>query len=230
MSPVFDPLNIILLAIAIIVFWRFKSVLGQRTGTERPPLDPAVFKPRAKQAAEPQPVDVEQVTEAGPAKPVWHGFAAEGSAVAKGLEAISVASPDFNVGKFVQGAQRAYEIVLEAYANGDRARLKNLLGPDVFESFASAIAAREAEGAKTVFKFVGITASDLQRAGLESKKSQITLRFSADMILATVASDGATKDGDTTKIRNVEDTWTFERDTTARDPNWKLVSTDDDLG
>ena len=230
MSPVFDPLNIILLAIAVIVFWRFRSVLGQRTGAERPPLDPAVFKPRAKQATETQPVEPDPAIDAGPPKPVWHGYAAEGSSVAKGLEAIVAADPDFNAGKFVQGAERAYEMVLDAYAKGDRNMLKGLLGPEVFESFTSAIAAREAEGAKTVFKFVGNTASEIVRAGLDGKKSQVTLQFSAEMILATVTSDGTTRDGDTSRIRGVEDTWTFERDSKSRDPNWKLVSTDDDLG
>jgi hypothetical protein len=40
MSQVFDPFNLIILAIALVVFWRLKSVLGGRTGHERPPFDP----------------------------------------------------------------------------------------------------------------------------------------------------------------------------------------------
>ena len=52
MNELFDPLNLVLAAIALMVVWRLRSVLGQRTGTERPPIDP--YAPPAAQMAAPR--------------------------------------------------------------------------------------------------------------------------------------------------------------------------------
>ena len=40
MRDVFDIYTIIFLALAVFIFLRLRSVLGQRTGRERPPYDP----------------------------------------------------------------------------------------------------------------------------------------------------------------------------------------------
>ena len=40
MADVFDIYTIIFLALAVFIFLRLRSVLGQRTGRERPPYDP----------------------------------------------------------------------------------------------------------------------------------------------------------------------------------------------
>jgi predicted lipid-binding transport protein (Tim44 family) len=231
MSPVFDPLNIILLAVAVIMLWRLKSVLGQRTGNERPPLDTTVFKPKQQQQAEtPLPTAEADSSATESNIPVWAGYAVEGSPLAKDLEAIAASDTTFKLHPFVEGAKRAYEMVLEAFAKGDKAKLKSLLGKEVFESFAEAIDTRAKDGSNIVFQFVGVSKTEIDRASLEGKRASITLKFRSDMIHALVSKDGETLEGDAKTIRDVEDIWTFERDVSARDPNWKLVSTDDEIG
>ena len=232
MSPVFDPLNIILLAVALIMLWRFKSVLGQRTGNERPPLDTTIFKPKAPQTEVPAegPIIVGDHSVAESNIPVWAGYAIEGSPVATSLEAIASANSDFQLGPFVDGAKRAYEIILGAFAEGNKASLKPLLGAAVFDSFSEAIDLRNKEGSKIVFQFVGVSKVEIDRASLEGKRASLTLRFRCDMIHALVSKAGETLEGNAKSIRDVEDIWTFERDVSARDPNWKLVSTDDEIG
>mgnify|MGYP000847791235 CR=1 FL=1 len=230
MNSLFDPLNLILLAIAVVVFWKLRSVLGTRTGLERPPAEPVVLKPRTApgpQAETSPPLGVE---DREPPKPVWHGHAEEGSDTAKALEAIAQKSPDFKVGPFIEGAKVAYEMVLQAYADGNKQALKPLLGPDVMQSFSAAIDRRKAEGSRFVFQFVGVNTATLTRADLTGRTASLTLRFRSQMIQGVVSRDGETVEGDDKAIREVEDIWTFERDVTSRDPNWTLVATDDDIG
>jgi predicted lipid-binding transport protein (Tim44 family) len=232
MNSLFDPLNLILLAIALLVFWKLRNVLGTRTGLERPPAEPVVLKPRNGPAPAPAPEQSPAlgVEDREPPKPVWHGVAQDGSDVAKALEAIVKISPDFTVESFLEGAKMAYEMVLQAYAAGDKQALKPLLGADVLQSFSAAIDRRKAEGSRFVFQFVGVKHATLPRAVLDGRTAMITVNFRSQMIQALLSRDGETLDGDEKSIREVEDIWTFERDVTSRDPNWKLVATDDDIG
>jgi predicted lipid-binding transport protein (Tim44 family) len=232
MSPVFDPLNIILLAVAVIMLWRLKSVLGQRTGNERPPLDPAIFKPKTvnTEAKPAEPAVGNEHSAAESTLPIWAGYTTEGTPLAQSLESIATSDPAFNLQQFIDGAKRAYEMILERYANGDKAGLKPLLGPEVFDSFVEAIDARTKEQSKMLFQFVGVSKTEIDRASLSGKRASITLKFRSDMIHAILNKDGEAIDGDSKSVREVDDIWTFERNVAARDPNWKLVSTDDEIG
>jgi predicted lipid-binding transport protein (Tim44 family) len=226
MSSVMDPLNLILLAIAAIVAWRLWAMLGTRTGLEKPPLvlTPA---PESRPAADSvKPVEGE-VLEPDNRTPVWHGHAKSGSEQALGLEAIAERSPGFTATSFMWGAKSAYEMVLEAYAKADKTALKPLLSKDIMESFAAAIDARKADGQSMTFQFVGVKSADIRRAEVTGSRAQIDVAFAAEMISATLDKSGEVTDGDAKAIRTVTDLWTFERDVTAKDPNWKVVATED---
>jgi predicted lipid-binding transport protein (Tim44 family) len=221
-----ESLNLILLVIAAVVAWYLWSLLGTRTGFEKPPI---VLQPTPEKT-KPQDLDVREgeVLEPEARPPVWQGYAKEGSDVAQGLETIAKRSPQFTVTSFVQGAKTAYELVLEAYAKGDKPALKPLLSKELLDSFAAAIDTRSANGETMTFRFVGVKQADIRRALLQGNKALIDVAFVAEMISATVGKTGETLDGDAKAIRTVTDLWTFERDVTARDPNWKLIATDDD--
>ena len=226
MSSGMDPLNLILLAVAAIVVWRLWAVLGTRTGFEKPPI---VLTPSPEKPA-PTPVeDVREgeILEPENRDPVWKGFATEGTDTAKGLEAIALRSPGFTAGSFVRGASAAYEMVLEAYAKGDKQALKPLLSKELLDSFVSAIDERAAKGQDMLFQFVGVKTADISRAMLNGNKAQIEVSFASEMISATRDKAGTVLEGDDKAIRTIEDQWTFERDVTSRDPNWKLIATED---
>lgn len=232
-----DPLNILLLAVALVVFWRLRSMLGTRTGTEKPPLDLETKRVEPAKPGE-QPGTVVRFPQgtgdeppqkgiAEPAVPAWTGFAEPGSEVAAALEQIAEADPSFTPRSFVDGAKMAYEMVVEAFAKGDKPALKNLLSRDVFDGFARAIDAREAEGQRVESRFVGVDRAVIQQATLSGGKAAITMKFVSELITATYARGGEVIDGDPKQIREVTDVWTFERDVTSRNPNWKLVATQD---
>jgi predicted lipid-binding transport protein (Tim44 family) len=222
-----DTLNLILLAIAAVVVWRLWSVLGTRTGFEKPPIVLQPSPDKSKPASEAE-IKHGDVLEPENRPPVWQGHAAEGSALAKGLEDIAARSPGFTVSSFTRGANAAYEMVLEAFAKGDKAALKPLLSKELLDSFASAIDARTASGQSMAFQFVGVKSAEVKRAALSGNKAQVEVAFTSEMISATLDTSGEPVEGDDKSIRTITDLWTFERDVTSRDPNWKLIATDDD--
>lgn len=237
----FDIYTIIFLALAVFIFLRLRSVLGQRTGRERPP-----FNPFAARESRPGPVADKPVSDkvvalptrateaAAAAKPAeekpavdrWKDVAAAGSVVAEGLDAIHAADPDFDPKHFITGARGAYEMIVTAYAEGDRKTLKNLLARDVYDGFDSVIRERETRGEVAETRFVSIDATDLIAAEQRDRTAQLTVRFVSKLVSTTRDKAGAVIDGSAEKVTDVTDVWTFARDTTSRDPNWKLVATE----
>jgi predicted lipid-binding transport protein (Tim44 family) len=116
-------------------------------------------------------------------------------------------------------------MIARAYADGDRAALKPLLGADVYASFDSAITAREKAGHKVDFSFVGLKQASLEEAGLRDRIAEVTVRFVSELISATRDAAGAVIEGAAGVVREVTDVWTFARDTRSSDPNWKLIAT-----
>ena len=230
----FDPLNILLLAVALVVFWRLRSVLGTRTGHEKPPFDlfgskradtqdngsPIARQPEAPVAAANDQSDRE------PPPPVWKGFADEGSPLAIALANMAENDPAFTPRSFVDGAKLAYEMIVESYAKGDKQALRNLLSKDVLDGFSRAIDTRSSEGQRVDSRFVGIDKATIRHASVNGRKASITMEFVSELISATYDKADQVIDGDPREIRQVTDVWTFERDISSRDPNWKLVATE----
>src|SRR5579883_2069149 len=191
MQDVFDFWWIIYATIAVVIFVKLRSVLGQRTGRERPPYDPYSardsLRPSANndrpptsdnvvslpgRSAEPVPRPPEA---AAPPADRWSGLAAPDSPVAAGLDAIAREDRTFDGKHFIAGARTAYEMIVTAYAEGDRRPLKNLLSRDVYDGFEAAIRDREARGETSESRFVSIDKSDITDADLRGKTAQVTI-------------------------------------------------------
>jgi predicted lipid-binding transport protein (Tim44 family) len=238
MSNVFDIYTIIFLALAVFIFLRLRSVLGQRTGRERPPYDPysvrrstgdkVVAMPgRATDTAGPaEPVRPIETAEPGAASDQWKGIAQPGSALATTLDAIVAQDRSFEPKHFIAGARAAYEMIVTAYAEGDRRTLKNLLSREVYEGFEAVIREREARGETAESRFVSIDATEITAADLRGRTAQVTVRFVSHLVTVTRDRSGNVVDGNPDKVTDVTDIWTFARDLSSRDPNWKLVATE----
>ena len=235
MRDVFDIYTIIFLALAVFIFLRLRSVLGQRTGRERPPYDPySSARDTIHPAAGDKVVALPgRAPEAGqkasePAEPVepWKGIAEPGTALAAGLDAIVREDKSFDPKHFLVGARAAYEMIVTAYAAGDRRQLKNLLSREVYDGFEAAIRDREQRGETVETRFVSIDAADITSAEMRGKTEQMTVRFVSQLVSVTRYRAEAVIDGNPDKVTDVTDVWTFARDTASRDPNWKLVATE----
>ena len=136
------------------------------------------------------------------------------------------ADPSFDAKHFVAGARAAYEMIVGAFAAGDRKALKNLLSRDVYDGFETAIRERETKGETVENKFVSLDRAEVIGAELRSNTAQVTIRFVSQLITTTRDKAGNVIEGNPDKVTEVTDVWTFARDVTARDPNWKLVATE----
>ena len=234
MRDVFDIYTILFLALAVFIFLRLRSVLGQRTGRERPPYDPNSAREPVRPAPEKVVALPNRAPEAAAPKPVepvapgerWKGVAEVGSALAGGLDAIVAADASFEPKHFVTGARTAYEMIVNAYAEGDRRTLKNLLAREVYDGFDGAITEREKRGETVENRFVSIDECDITAAEVRGRTAQVTVKFQSKLVSATRDKNGNVIDGSAEKVTDVTDVWTFARDSSSRDPNWKLVATE----
>lgn len=238
MSEAFDIYTLLFLVLAVVIFIRLRSVLGRRTGNERPPYDPYA-RPDAKQAGTPEGTVVAlpqgrssqaPVEMAGPSpediEERLERYAAKDSPLGESLTVLIKADPSFDPGEFLDGAKMAYEMIVAAFAEGDEKTLKQLLGRDVLDGFERAIAEREERGESLQSTLVGIDKADLIEAEVKDKQAYVTVKFVSELISVTRDSDGEVIEGDPKKVREVTDIWTFAREVASRNPNWKLVATE----
>ena len=217
---------LVLFALAAVVLYRLKTVIGTRTGHEGPPdfvrrreqAEKAAAGEENGPAAGPDPLDLDDEDMAPAEVP-------EGSRAA--LAAIQRAEPGFDLKEFVHGARGAYEMILMAYEEGDRDTLRALLAPDVFSAFEQGIAAREAEGLRVEARFIGVREAEVAELAFEpeSNIADVTVRFTGELITAVRDAENRVVEGDPNEIRRQTDLWTFSREMGSVDPNWLLTGT-----
>ena len=183
--------------VAGVVLFRLYTILGRRTGHE-PQTRDQLASPAASSALRSPPVD-------RPAEPQ-----------PRSLFDIQLADPSFETGHFLSGARTAYEIILKAFAVGDRTSLKPLLSDEVYKAFDADIAARGASPpAETL---AGLTDARIVEATLAGQTAEITVSFRAQFAHGAPASNDYVQ-------RDVTDVWTFARQIGATSPTWTLVAT-----
>ena len=230
-----DVTTIVFALLAIFVVWKLRSVLGTRTGNEQPPLETL-----RRRTPDPAPDDGARTVLRFPGgapeptkapdtpdrRAAWLRIAGVTEQVIPGLEAISAADDSFDPKTFIEGANAAYEMIIMSFAAGNRAALQDLLSKEVFESFAAAIAEREQRGETVDTTFVSIDRTTIEDAQLRMATAQVSLRFQSKLITATRDRSGKIVDGNSDKVVDMVDVWTFARETTSLNPNWLLVATE----
>lgn len=228
----FDFITFFFLIAAVIIFLQLRSVLGRRTGSERPPFDPYSARDMTQG---PEPADKGKVVqlprretsaEEESRYAAIDSFAKPGTSLNAQLRTLSDVDPDFDPAEFLNGAKMAYEMIVMAFADGDRKTLKGLLSREVYEGFEAAIAEREARGEVVKSTFVGIEKADIMHAELKESEANVTVRIISQLISATYDKQAKLVDGDADSVAEVNDLWTFARDIRSRDPNWKLIATE----
>jgi predicted lipid-binding transport protein (Tim44 family) len=222
---------IIIAAIALFLVWRLHSVLGRRTGNERPRPDPVTVRrsadaaegnvvPLPGRSAEADRPAIEPPRETAARAPVNVDPAAR-----PGLDRIIAADPTFDPAAFLGGARAAFEMIVNAYAAGDSATLRPLLSDEVFAQFDGAIRKRAAAQETLTTTLIGIGEAAIAEADVDAKAARVTVRFVSEQVNVTHNAEGRVVDGDPSTVTKVTDIWTFSRNLRVRDPNWTLVAT-----
>jgi predicted lipid-binding transport protein (Tim44 family) len=212
---------IILALVALFIGLRLYSVLGERTGHEQQPiLKPADPDARVERPAAPVPqqsqstpdaADLAYLPTAGP-----------------GVRALLAADPSFDVARFLEGAQAAYRMIMEAFWKGDLEAVRAHLDENVYQAFASSVEQREKDGLVLDNRLVHIEQAVISGAALEHTVAFVTVRFEADIAAVTRNKDGEVVAGSMSDAVQTRDLWSFRRDIASKDPNWLLVETDEE--
>lgn len=239
MGDGFQIFDIILFAaIAAFLVLRLRNVLGKRMGhDQRPSQDPFNAQQRQRQQSGKQDGDddrdkvipmpgrrttsTEEVTD----QDLREAAQRAETPLSAGLTQIKLADRDFDEKGFVEGARGAFEMVVGAYAEGDRETLRQLLANDVYSDFEQALAARESAEQTLDTTIVSVKEGEIIEAELQGKTAFVTVRFVTEQINILRNADGTVAEGDPDHVTEVTDIWTFARNTRSRDPNWTLVAT-----
>lgn len=216
------PVDLILFGmIAAFLVLRLRSILGRRTGFERPPeLRPdlrrglfgggGVIEGKAEPVAEKPPASTRKLPD--PASPA-------GQALAR----MRTIDPNLDPARFLDGAEAAFRMIVTAFAAGNRAALRPLLSEDTWRAFDLAITAREQAGETQRTEIKAINSATIEEAELRGSTANITVRFASDQINATLGPDGHPVAG-ADALTEIVDAWTFEKDLASADPTWRLVA------
>jgi len=217
------PIDIIIFAaIAAFIVLRLRSVLGRRTGNERPPAG-TFGGPRRGADGDKKVVRLPERGSSEGLRDFAYEKAEPGSPLEAGLTEIKRADRSFNGDEFLAGARTAFEMIIEAFAAGRMDPVRTYLSDDVHQNFTRAIDAREDAGETLETTVVGISRADMIEARMEGRAALITVKFVSEQINVTRDKDGKVVDGDPDHVSDVTDIWTFSRDTRSKDPNWSLV-------
>lgn len=203
---------LILAAVTVFLVFKLKDVLGTKTGQEKPPL--AARRQTPDQA--PAPVEVVNTPPLDDNDPK--------SAVFSKMQAVE---PDFSPTVFANGARQAYEMLLMAFENGDKATLQKFLSPDVYQGFAQVIDERADQGLTVDARFVGLRESDIVGARFDEddQVAEIDMKFVGEIVTVVRDKEHRIVEGDPNEIRREYDQWTFGRKMGSSDPNWLLIAT-----
>ena len=250
-----DPLNLILLIMVVLIGWRLRSVLGTRNDDEKPGSRADAYRlnrdayenppaPRQDNAREViKAADATENSEAEKATSTDAG-AATGTDMAaadapeqgeiatddapqmgRGLAYLRGIDPDFDEDGFLDGAGRAYEMILSAFAAGDLSDVRGFLGDDVASGFDSAIGERQTAGQKLETRILRLDRPALEDAEVDGEVVRLDVRFRAEIMSAIYAADTVLDEDNLPAPTTTIDVWSFEGAHSAANAGWTLVAT-----
>lgn len=199
--------------------FRLWSVLGKRTGFEAPPRQESnmeqdnVIPLPVRSLKSPDPTEEQAASEE------------LDPALQEGLNKIQDVDPDFSLTPFLDGALTAFEMIIEAYAKGDKDTLKPLLSPTVLKTFTAELKDREEAQQTVETKIVDLKEPEVLAIEIKGKQERITLKFISEQIIVTKDVSGQIQDNPAHLSLTIKDIWTFSRTIGSSNPNWVLVAT-----
>ena len=182
---------IIFAVIAVFIIYRLRSVLGKRTGFQKN-INQQEF---VKKETIPDELKIPQLKENE-----------------QKLEVVYKKVSSFNHKEFLEGAKKAFEIIITAFNKGDKGTLKNLVSKDVYNAFEGAI---NSGSNNPNSQFYSLVIDGVEDAKVEGGKISIAVNFTSEQILS---------DNEDSIVKN-KDTWVFEKPESSTGPAWLLVST-----
>ena len=182
---------LIFAAIAGFIIYRLRSVLGKRTGFQKNISEPKPQETKKQEDVQKIPSLMDNETK---------------------LEAVYKKVNNFNHREFLDGAKKAFEIIISSFNNGDKKTLKNLVSKDVYSAFEKAI---DEKTNNPESQFYSLIVEGIADAKVENDTISISVNFISEQML----------NNDEGSIVKNKDTWTFEKPVNSSGPIWVLTQT-----
>ena len=233
-----DPLNLILLIIVMLIGWRLRSFSARAMMMKNRAVAPmpiasiaTLMKTRPNRRSRANCSRSNGVCMKR--QPALRMKAAEdreedkatNARKGRGLAFFNDIDPHFDEAGFLDGAARAYEMILTAFANDDLTDVRGFLGDDVAAGFEAAIAARQAAGQKLETRILRLDRPALDDAEVDGDKVRLDVRLRAEIISASYAATSALDEDNLPPPTTSVDIWSFEGAHNSANPNWQLVAT-----
>lgn len=133
--------------------------------------------------------------------------------------------PDFDSEHFLAGSRKAFELILEAFAKGDLATLRPLLGDAVYANFEAAVVDRQRRGTRMEADLERFRSIEIISSAVDATIARVVVRFVSEQTVVIRDASGQVIDGEDGHSHVITDDWTFARPVRSHDPNWRLVAT-----
>lgn len=215
---------IIFAAVAAFLVWRLWGMLGKRHGEERQ------RPPSAHAASRPDTPATDNIVSLPERRVPAEGEQDDGPvSLALMLERLQACDPSFDETAFLGGARAVFEMIIQAYCSGDIDSVRGLMGSGPVSMFEDAIADRASKGWTETITIDAFEAVDIKNIALDGAIARVTVRYITKQSKVIVDGEGNEVPDASAREEETIDAWTFERDTRSSDPNWGLISMDDEL-
>ncbi len=224
-------LDIIIFAvIAVLLLWRLRAAFGERDENDPPPFS-IQFRVETVPAEELHKIQGTPQTETMTVEN-WRNrlpdFELVETATAHHqLAPFFAADPHFRPEDFLAKARKAFVLVVEAFAKGDKKFLEFMLSPALFAAFENEIDRRTADGEEYKKQIHAIKKAVISKAALDGTVASITVDFIAEQSVTHKRADGSSASGADRGRETTQDRWVFQRDLKSDNPAWKLIATED---
>ena len=226
-------LDIIVFAvIAAVLFFRLRKVLGERQDGEPPSIDPNILLKarqiaKAAEAAPDDKVIAGQVVGATSWSQAMPNYQLVANATTHNrLLPLAAVDPTFNPQIFLQGARRAYELVVVAYARGDLETLQGLLSPGLYAEFKNDIEQRQSNGQTRELLLHNMRSVLISDAELQGTLALVTVDFITEQSISMRDHNAQIVDGLDGSKHVLHERWTFSNDLKDDETLWRLMETD----
>ena len=205
--------------IAVLLVYRLQGILGKKGG-----LGTKINKPKQKIATG-KTIDGRDLEKNGK-KTIDEGESQPGiNKIQNLIQQIHYIDPSFDQNLFLQGAGKAFEIIVSSFASGDKKKLRSLLGNSIYQNFVNLLDERNKKNLTLKTDIISLQNPVITDVSLNLNLAKITVRFSSQQISYTMQGGKKTTSQDSEKVIDVIDEWIFSRDLKSQNPNWTLIET-----
>ena len=205
MNEAFQYLDILILAVlAGLVLLRLRSVLGRRTGNEKTDTSSFNYEATNTESKVEPSIKIPSVDRNTSGGDSW-----------------------FDSKDFLNGANKAYELIVTNFENGNKKALTPFLEKSVLSNFSEVIDQRQQDIHTVEFSFIGIESSEIVHKDLKNDPMEVTIKFVSEMITCIKNSNDEIISGSINQVQKITDVWTFSKNKNIKSNNWLLSATSD---